>query len=211
MKLRDDVHTFDVDSEAFAEPLSIHILETDEATLLFGAGMDDTVEETVSYIRDYEVDTVVVEHGDRDHYAGVPGILDTVDVSVVVPERDAPELATVDVVPDRTLVDGDEFAGVRAIAVPGHTPGNMAFLYDDVLVAGDTVEGSDSIYADNGYWGGRLDVVERGYNSDEAAMRENVRILLDYNFDVVLVTHGSNVLSGGYEAVERLVTALRTT
>ncbi|MEA5455651.1 MBL fold metallo-hydrolase [Sinomonas sp. JGH33] len=45
-----------------------------------------------------------------------------------------------------TLLDGGEepFPGVRAVATPGHTPGHMAFVFREVVFAGDAVLGTSS-------------------------------------------------------------------
>ncbi|MDQ4504530.1 MBL fold metallo-hydrolase [Sinomonas sp. ASV322] len=43
-----------------------------------------------------------------------------------------------------TLLDGGEepFPGIKALATPGHTPGHMAFVFREVVFAGDAVLGT---------------------------------------------------------------------
>jgi len=206
MQVRPGVDTYDLEWD-HGEPLSVHVLETDEATVLFGAGDEYTAEELTGIASDHGVDAVVVEHGDGDHYAGVPALRDALgpDIEVAVPAGDVQFLEEAGVEADVLLDDGDDFYGVRAISVPGHTPDNMAYLHDGVLVAGDTVAGAESQYAAPGDWSGPLAVMTPDYNADDDDARENVARLRDYDFDVVLVTHGENVTEGGRGAVDSLL------
>lgn len=191
------------------EPLAVHVLETDDGTVLFGAGDDHTADELVHIAGKHGVDAVVVEHGDVDHYEGVPALREALgDVEVAVPAGDATYLEDAGIAADRLLDDDDRFYGVLAIAAPGHTPGNMAYLYGGVLVAGDTVAGADSQYAADGDWSGPLAPMTPDYNADDATARESVGRLPEYDFEVVLVTHGTNVTERGQRAVETLVADL---
>lgn len=204
MELRDGVHTFDLEWPGMPEPLSVHVVETDGATVLFGAGDGSTADELVEVATDRGVDAVVVEHGDPDHYEGVPRLRETLDVTVAVPEGDAPTLRDAGVHPDVELEPDTAYWGVRTIDAPGHTPGNMAYRYDGVLVAGDTVVGSDSAFAAEDVGAGPLSVITADYNADDRQARASVSRLLEHAFDAVLVTHGSNVPEGGHAAVETL-------
>lgn len=220
--VRANVHTFSLDYQSFddPDPLCVHVVQTDEATVLFGTGHESTSDEVVEIVRDYDVDVVVPEHADGDHYGGIPALFAELD--------DPPEVAmgAVDVewrswqddnpigdeIPvDYELTNGEIYWGIFAIHLPGHTPGNMAFIYDDpdegnVLIAGDTVTGSDfsPLAADD--WSGRLAIVPPGRNTggDENA-HESVRKLVYYDFETVLMTHGSNVLENGKTEIRTLI------
>lgn len=207
MQVRPDVHTYDLDWR-FDEPLSVHVLDTDEGPVLFGAGDESCADAVADVARDHGVRSVVVEHGDGDHYGGVPRLREAVAPEVAAPAGDAPALREAGVEPDRLLEPGDRYRGALAVAVPGHTPGNLAYLWEDVLVAGDTVAGVDSTFAAAGDWSGPLAVLGPDYNADDARARESVRNLLDHDFETVLVSHGANVEAGGREAVETLVADL---
>lgn len=204
MKVRPGVHTFDLEWNR-GEPLSVHVVETDEGTILFGSGDDTTAQQVVAIAREYAVDAVIVEHGDVDHYRGVPVLRSEFDLEVAVPEGDAGFLLDEDIEPDHRLTDGEVYRGVLAIELPGHTPGNMAFLYEGVLIAGDTVAGVDSQYAAAGEWRGPLTVMDRDHNAMDQRAREAIRQLAEYEIEAVLVTHGSNVLDGGGEAIHTLI------
>lgn len=207
MEVRTGVHTFDLAWD-YDEPLSVHVLETAESTVLFGAGDESTAGELVDVAREHGVDAVVVEHGDGDHYGGVPALREALDVTVAVPAGDAKFLEDAGIEPDVRLDAGERFRGIETIAAPGHTPDNMAYLYGDVLVAGDTVAGVDSMFAAEGDWSGPLAPMTPDYNADDERARDSIGTLLEYDFEMVLLTHGSNVTGDGRGAVETLVADL---
>ncbi len=204
MQVRPDIYTYDLDWQ-FDEPLSVHVVETDAGAVLFGGGDESCAEGVADVARDHDVRYVVVEHGDGDHYGGVPRLRTAVDPQVAAPEGDAPALREAGIEPDRLLAAGDRYRGALAVGAPGHTPGNLAYLHDGVLVAGDTVAGVDSTFAGVGDWSGPLAVLGQDYNADDVQARESVRRLLDHDFETVLVSHGENVVEGGREAVATLV------
>lgn len=202
MRVKPGVHTYDLEWEGFGEPLSVHVVEADE-TLLFGGGDASTADELAEIARDHDVDVVVVEHGDPDHYMGVPRLRE-LDIKVAVPEVDAPRLRDDGVEPDVTLEPSEEYWGVTVVAAPGHTPGNAAYVYDDVLVAGDTVVGADSRFARPPPSESALSVIESDWNANHEDAVASVANLLEHDFEVVLVTHGSNVVENGKQEVEAL-------
>lgn len=192
------------------EPLSVFLVQQPEVTVLFGAGDDCTADELTTRLAGVDLDLVIVEHGDPDHYGGVDALRAAFDVDVAVPADDVHRLDASGITHDHCIGPGDTIHGIEAIAAPGHTPGNMAFLVDDTLVAGDTVLGSDSVFAQHYSWSGPLGVINPDWNTDDEAMRDSVATLLEYEFDHVLVTHGTNVLENGRDAVQTLVSELES-
>lgn len=203
MELTDGVFAYGLEWE-YDEPLWVHVLETDR-TVLFGGGVEEAAQQLVDIARDHCVDLVVVEHGDGDHFGGIPALQDALDLEVAVPSGDETFLREAGIEPDRLLVAGEAFAGVEPIAAPGHTPDNMAYLSGDTLVAGDTVAGAESMFAAAGEWSGALAPMTPDFNADDAQALESIPVLLEYDFERVLVTHGPSVETGGREAVETLV------
>lgn len=175
------------------EPLWVHVIETPEATVLFGTGDETTIDQLLPIAKRHGVEEVVVEHGDPDHWEGVPYLRRETDVQVSIPAGDAERMIEAGVKPDRRLEAGQTYWGIDTISAPGHTPDNMAYLYEDVLVAGDTVLGVDSVYTLEYDYRGRLGVITPDWNTDDDRMRQSVMDLLEYDFDCALVTHGTSV------------------
>lgn len=207
MEVTDDVHAYGLDWQ-YDEPLWVHVAERDEGTVLFGGGDESTAEELVGIAEDHAVEAVVVEHGDGDHFGGVPRLRAALDVEVAVPAGDADFLQEADIEVDRELAAGDSYYGFECLSAPGHTPDNMAYLGDETLVAGDTVAGADSAFAAEGEWSGPLAPMTGDYNANDEQARESIPRLLDHEFERVLVTHGSSVLTDGHAAVETLADEL---
>lgn len=205
MQVHPDGHTYDLDW-SYDEPLSVHVFDTDAATVLVGGGSEDTAEALVEIATEHGVDVVIVEHGDGDHYGSVPALRQALpEITVAVPAGDRSFLEDAGIPVDRGLEADTDAWGITPIAAPGHTPDNMAYRYDDVLIAGDTVVAADSLFAAAGDWSGPLAVCTPEYNAADALTRRSVSRLLDHAFDTVLVSHGANVRSGGTEAVRTLV------
>lgn len=207
MEVRDGIFAYGLDWQ-YDEPLWVHVIERTMGTVLFGGGDESAADELVEIARDHGVDAVVVEHGDGDHFGAVPALREALDVEVAVPAGDADALREAGVEVDRELTADDTYYGAECIAVPGHTPDNMAYLLEDVLVAGDTVAGSDSMFAAEGEWSGPLAPMTADFNHDDEQARRSISTLLDHEFEVVLVTHGSSVAEDGHGAVETLVEEL---
>ena len=192
------------------EPVSCHVLVGDE-TVLFGTGHGASVDVVLEGLdRLGGVDVVVVEHGDPDHYGGLPSILERYDgVTVAMPAEDAAVLPKVyrRVRADFELTHDQAIAGVRAISVPGHTAGNMAFLDEDrdLLVVGDTVVHADSDIAAPGDWSGAFAPIDPVFSMRDDLARSNLVVLADYAFDAALVTHGPDVLEGAWAAYMALL------
>jgi glyoxylase-like metal-dependent hydrolase (beta-lactamase superfamily II) len=109
-----------------------------------------------------ELRRVVLTHAHGDHIGGVAGMRDAFPgVEVSISERDARFLAgdrsldpdepqapvkgwfvKVAWKPDRLLKPGDRVGSLEAVAAPGHTPGQLAFLdvRDRSLIVGDALQ-----------------------------------------------------------------------
>lgn len=218
MEIRDGVYTYALDwplatelgvnrrGHGNEESLSVNVVETDEGAVQIGMGHSTTADESVAVARRHGVDLAFAEHGDWDHYSAGPRLREELGVELGVPEGDAEAIADDGVEADFLLSGGDEIRGIEVIDAPGHTPGNLVFLYADVLFAGDTVLGADIENIADDDWSGRLALSppNRNAGGDEAAI-ESVRKLLEYDFEVLLLTHGEDVLSDAKTEVEALV------
>lgn len=210
MDVTDGVYTYDLPWSfgGYDEPLSVQVVETEEATVLVGTGTEETAEDLVENVGPHDVDIALVEHGDIDHYGGVPTLREEWDIEVAVPAGDAEFLSAAGIEADHLLEPNEEYWGIETISVPGHTPDNMAYRFEDVLLAGDTVCGSDSPFSAEGEWPGRLAPLTAELNNDDSLTLRSISNLLEYEYDIVLTSHGQNALSDGHGEIETLVESL---
>lgn len=218
--LPDGIHSYDLlrpqnpdpERPQTNEPVSVHVLEADEATVLFGTGFNSSLETLVSHLEELGgPDVIVVEHGDPDHYAALPGLLEAFpDATVAIPTQDASVLVEFGVTPDIELEHDEVRWGVRTIHLPGHTPGNMSFLQEETgtLFVGDTFVHVNSFTAAPGEWSGSFAPIKSVLNDDDQQTRESIALLADYEFELALVTHGLNTTSGARAELDKLIADL---
>jgi glyoxylase-like metal-dependent hydrolase (beta-lactamase superfamily II) len=89
---------------------------------------------------------------------------------------------------DRTLRDGDEVAGFRVIATPGHSAGHVVFWResDGVLIVGDVFNNMDIVTAIPG-----LTLPKDFVTSDPALNRRSAKKLGELEPKLVLFGHGA--------------------
>lgn len=192
------------------ESISCHVFDGDQK-VLFGTGYGvfaDTVLEQLEKIDG--IDVVVVEHGDADHYGGVAYLNEHYEeLTIAMPSEDAPVLKKVynDVTADIELTHDSVYWGWRALKVPGHTAGNMAFLDESrsLLVVGDTFVNSNSEIAASGDWSGSFAPIDPIYNMRDEDARRNLEKLIDYEFEVALITHGEDILEDARIEFDKLL------
>ncbi|QCJ47332.1 MBL fold metallo-hydrolase [Haloprofundus sp. MHR1] len=177
-----------------------------ETPTLVDTGLEATTDRLFSGLDDLgvEPERAVVTHGDGDHVGGLPAVVDRFDPEVFVPEQT--DLSGVDGVEERNVTrygDQDEVGPFEAVHVPGHEPDNHALVDVDrgVVVAGDAVSGADQRGLPEGY----LILPPAVFSDDLNEAEENLERLLAFEFDAVLVFHGSSVLEGGKEKLDRFV------
>lgn len=195
------------------EPVSVHVID-DEETVLFGTGFQSDYDRLASELDAFGgPDVIVIEHADPDHYDSLPRLVEEYpDAQVAIPEQDVDEMQeAVGVDVDVELTHDEERWGIRTIHIPGHTPGNMSFLHEatDTLIVGDTFVHKNSFAAAPGDWSGTFAPVKPSLNADDEKTKENMDILLDYDFDAALLTHGLNVPEDAQPEVETLVDDLK--
>ncbi|WP_226040283.1 MBL fold metallo-hydrolase [Natrinema sp. DC36] len=144
-----------------------------------------------------DVDRVILTHGDHGHHGGLAHVMDAFDPELVLPADETKlydhlEESDLDVEPDVAYEDGDLLAGnIRVIQVPGHTEATSALLLEDrdILISGDTLDGADR----GGLPAGYLLPPPALFNDDHRAAELNLYNLLEYDFETLLVFHGSHV------------------
>lgn len=105
--------------------------------------------------------------------------------------------------PDHRYGDGDAVGGFTAVATPGHTASHHSLVDEErgVAVLVDAVFGADSRGLPEGNF-----VLPPGYFSEDLNEADaSLERLLEYEFEVGLVYHGSSVTSGASEKLRRFV------
>jgi glyoxylase-like metal-dependent hydrolase (beta-lactamase superfamily II) len=83
----------------------------------------------------------------------------------------------------RAFTDGGKIGGIEIIPSPGHTPGHVCLLFEDVLFAGDLVKNE----------GGRLVPYPEGWNWDNSMLGDSIGKINRYRFKWVCPAHGMPV------------------
>lgn len=98
---------------------------------------------------------------------------------------------------DDELQVGEQIGPLRVLAVPGKSPGEVAFHWPErhILIVGDSVIGKPP---------GKCSLLKEKVMDDPAQLRHSVRALLDVDFDCLLVGDGVSILTGAKERVAEL-------
>ncbi|EMA01630.1 MBL fold metallo-hydrolase [Haloferax denitrificans] len=163
-------------------------------TTLVDTGFDEDGDELVEILeREYGgVDRVIITHGDHGHHGGLPSVMEAFDPELVASANESKLHEAIDYEPDVAFTDGDVLDGnIRVIEVPGHTKATSALLLEDrgILISGDTLDGADRAGLPAGY----LLPPPALFNDDHKAAEINLYDLLQYDFETLLVFHGSHV------------------
>lgn len=177
----------------------VYLFDGDTPTLV-DTGFDDTVEVVATELEDLGVvpERVIVTHGDPDHIGGLAGLVERYDLETWVPDGIETGVAV-----DHRYGHGERIGQFVAVHVPGHTGDHHALVDDGrgIAVLGDAVFGSDA----RGLPAGYFVLPTAYYSADVAAADENLERLLEYEFDVGLVYHGSSVTEGASEKLASFV------
>ncbi len=144
-----------------------------------------------------DVDLCILTHAHRDHVGGLKTLKETMQPFLIAAhdsEADDVKKAT-GVEVDLRLIDGQTIGGFTVIYLPGHTLGSIALLKGGTLIAGDALNGG----------GTELKGPNPMFSKDRELAEASVRNLVNFDFDRVLVSHGSGIEKGGKEALIRLI------
>lgn len=166
---------------------------------LIDTAFDENGEELVDVLEsEYgTVDRVILTHGDHGHHGGLAHVVEAFSPELVMPADESKlydhlQEANIDVQPDIAYEDGDLLAGdIRVIQIPGHTEATSALLLEerDILISGDVLDGADR----GGLPAGYLLPPPALFNENHEDAELNLYGLLEYDFETLLVFHGSHV------------------
>lgn len=205
-ELAPDVYELPVTDDDAERTLRAYLVEGEDEATLIDAGLDETTGALFSELDDrgVEPDRVVVTHYDGDHVGGLPAVVERFDPTVHLPEPTGEAaLALPDDADVRAYGDGDEVGPFEAVHLPGHCPENHGLVDSDrgVAVAGDAVSGSDQ----RGLPAGYPILPPAVFSDDLGRAEESLERLLDREFDVLLVFHGSPITDAAGAKLERFV------
>lgn len=178
-------------------------LFTGETPTLVDAGLSETAGTVFDEIEEIGVDPerLIITHGDGDHIGGFDAMVDQYGVETWLPEQlDDPGT---DTSPDHRYGDGDRIGRFMAVHVPGHASENHALIDEsaEIAVMGDALSGADQ----RGLPAGQFHLPPGVYSHDLNLAEECLARLLDYDFEIALVYHGSSVTENASEKLDRYV------
>jgi glyoxylase-like metal-dependent hydrolase (beta-lactamase superfamily II) len=99
---------------------------------------------------------------------------------------------------DDELHVGEQVGPLRVLAVPGKSPGEIAFHWPErrILIVGDSIIGKPP---------GACSLLTEKVMDDPVQLRSSVRALLDVDFDCLLVGDGASILAGAKDRLAELV------
>ncbi|MGQ4556036.1 MBL fold metallo-hydrolase [Halobellus sp. GM3] len=193
-----DVYDITVKEAADAE-WRVFLFDGETPTLV-DAGFEDTVGVVAETVAELGItpERVLVTHGDPDHVGGLAGLVDRFDLETWVPEG-----VDVDADVDHRFGDGDRVGPFTAVHVPGHAESHYALVDEStgIAVLGDAVFGADA----RGLPAGYFVLPTAHYSADLAAADDSLSRLLEYDFEVGLVYHGSSVTERASEKLAAFV------
>ena len=101
---------------------------------------------------------------------------------------------------DEPVCEGDVLAdSLRVIHLPGKSPGEIGLYFDPAHHAISRELGGILLLGDAiiGYPPGALGLIPEHKLDNPAKLKQSLRKVLDYDFDVLLLCDGQSVLSGG--------------
>lgn len=192
----------DITLEEIDKRYRVFLVEHDRP-ILMDAGFERTVDTLFAGIEEIgvEPERLVITHADGDHIDGFDAVVDEYGVETWVPEQS--DVSGLSNEPDHRYGDGDRIDPFVAVHAPGHEEDNHVLIDEDagIAVMGDAVSGADQRGLPTGYF----HLPPAVYSQDLNRAEESLARLIEFDFDVGLVYHGSSVLEAASEKLDRYV------
>jgi glyoxylase-like metal-dependent hydrolase (beta-lactamase superfamily II) len=200
------VYTIDL-SEPGRLALEVWLLNCPEGTVLIDTGMVPTaIDKIESELKGTgktwkDIKAVLITHKHGDHVRNLAKVKELSGAEVMSHEGDAADIEKATGVKVRGLKDKEKLpycGGIEVIHVPGHSEGNCSYYLPTkkVMIAGDTIFGDDQ---------GNLTAPPERYCLDVKQAERGIKRLLDYDFDILFITHGKDTMKDAKSRVKELV------
>lgn len=178
----------------------------DGETTLVDTGFERTAEELIETLREEfgGIDNLVMTHDGGDHYGGLDAVMEAFSPTLYAAADEETMLSTINHEPDEYFDHGDVILGdIEIVQVPGHSPCPSGLLLREAetLISGDILDGADRRGLPEGF----LLPPPETFNWDHAKAEAGVADLLEYEFDSVLVFHGSHVHEDAQKKLDQFV------
>ena len=198
-------------SEEQDHGMELWLLDCPEGTVLVDTGMGDAALEKIEAElasmgkRWRDVRLVLITHRHGDHIRNLARVAELTGAPVKAQAEEAPAIREQTGVEVEGLDHGARLphcGGIEVVHVPGHSAGNCCYYLPrrGVMIAGDTVFGDEE---------GNLIPPPERYCLDVRQATEEIKRLLDYEFDAILYTHGRDVTRNARDRVRELVERTR--
>jgi len=186
----------------------IYILECEGGLILVDAGFTPECHENIqSELEEMgkewrDIKMIIITHAHGDHINNLPKVKKLTEAEVVIGKGDEDKLEERTGVSADVILDTGDVIGacgnIEIIRVPGHSEGNLSLYLHKykAIIAGDTIFGDSEA---------NLEAPPEKYCSDVEAAAKNLRILENYDFEVLLLSHGKNTMKGAKEKVMDLI------
>jgi glyoxylase-like metal-dependent hydrolase (beta-lactamase superfamily II) len=206
VKILENIYSLD-HSEAKNHSMESWILDCEKGTILIDGGMtpqhvDNIEAELKSIGKDWsDIEAILITHKHGDHVKNLPKLVELTGAPVKAHELEAPLIEAAVGVKIEGLKDHSKLpwcGGIEIIHVPGHSEGNSCYYLDNykAIIAGDTIFGDEE---------GNLTPPPERYCLDVEQATAGIHKLLDYDFDVLIYTHGKDIMKNAKSKVKELV------
>lgn len=184
-----------------------YVLDCDEGVVIVDTGMnEDHIEKIFDEVQNMgktlgDIKLCIITHKHRDHIGNLPKVREATNARILSHEAEAYDIErAVGITIDRKLNDREilPYCGdIQIVHVPGHTKGNICLYLrkNKLIIAGDTIWDDKE---------GNLISPPSGPTEDVPMAKREIERLLKYDFDILLMTHGNNILQDAKNEVKKL-------
>jgi len=188
----------------------VYILDCEGGLILVDVGftprcIENIQQELTEMGKSWEdIKMIIITHAHGDHINNIQQVKEATGAEIAIGYGDEDRLEERTGVSADILFDTgdilDACGKIEFIRVPGHSDGNLClYLHKHkAIIAGDTIFGNSD---------GDLMAPPEKYCKDAEAAAKNLKILADYDFDALLLSHGKNTYKGAKKKVLELIEA----